>query len=90
MAESIDTLQRQVSKLSMILQAQQSGLPSRLVVLVTGKQARTDESIEQIISERLKGFGLDDQSHALEAGCEVTVAALPWLTGRAVGRQLAT
>lgn len=86
MAESIDTLQRQVNKLSIILQAQQSGLPSRLVVFVTGKQASTKDSIEQVITERLGAFGLDNQSHAFEAGCEITVASLPWLTERAIGR----
>lgn len=86
MAESIDTLQRQVNKLSLLLQAQQRGLPSRLIVFVTGEQALCNDGVNRMVESRLRHFGLEDESQAVEAGCEITVAALPWLTSRAIGR----
>lgn len=82
MAESIDTLQRQVTKLTTLLQAQQSGLPARLTVLVTGEEANSNDGIQRVIALRLKKFGLKDESEALEAGCEIAITALPWLTDR--------
>lgn len=87
MAESIDTLQRHVNKLTLLLQAQQNGLPTRLIVLITGKHASSDDGVRQMIISRLVQFGLEDESQALEAGCEITVAALPWLVNRTIGRQ---
>ncbi len=87
MAESIDALQRQVNKLTQILQAQQSGLPNQLTVFVKGTQASSSEEINRIILERLSLFGLKDLSDAQDAGCDIKVIALPWLTDREIGHE---
>lgn len=85
MADSIDSLMREVSKLRKILFAQNSGIPDRLTVLVTGDRCRTPERIKQAVLDRLEAFGLDDESQAEEAGCTITVVCLPWLTEREIG-----
>jgi hypothetical protein len=83
MAESIDTLQKQVNKLTLILQAQQSGLPARLTIFAPGYSA---ERVDCLILDRLNQYGLEDKHQAEDAGCEVTVIALPWLIDRQVGK----
>jgi len=83
MAESIDTLQKQVNKLTLILQAQQSGLPARLTIFAPGCDA---QQVDSIILDRLYQYGLEDRNQAEDAGCEITVIALPWLTERQIGK----
>lgn len=85
MADSIDSLQKQVDKLSRILRAQQGGIPDRLVVMVTGRNAKSPEGVRKAITDRLAAYGLDDESDAAQAGCEVIVLVLPWLESREAG-----
>lgn len=85
MAESIDSLQRAVTKLSQILVAQQSGLPNRVVVILRGAQAITPALTEQAIKDRISAFGLLSVDDLSDAGSELVTVSLPWLASRSVG-----
>lgn len=85
MADSIDSLMKEVSKLRKVLFAQQSGIPERLVVMVTGRTAASPEGVKRAVLDRLAAYGLDNESDAEQAGCTITVICLPWMTDREVG-----
>ena len=87
MADSIDSLMREVSKLRKILYAQQSGLPERLSVMVVGRDAASPEGVKRAVLNRLAEYGLTDQDDAEQAGCTITVVCLPWLIEREVGNR---
>ncbi len=82
MADSIDSLMREVNKLRKILFAQQSGIPDRLTVMVTGRTAASPEGVRRAIEDRLAAYGLEDETDAEQAGCTITVICLPWLDKR--------
>ena len=88
MADLIDTLQKKVDRLQRLLRAQESGIPDKLVVMVTGHDATNPEGIKQAIADELKRYGLEDEEQAFEAGCTVIPAPLPWLTNRTIGKTL--
>lgn len=84
MATSLDSLEREAKKLRRLLDAQLSGLPARLVVMVTGKHPDPQKAREDAIASRLSAYGLTTEDEALDAGCEIVVVALPWLVNRDV------
>lgn len=86
MADSIDSLQKQLDKLKRILRAQQDGIPDRLTVMVTGRAAASPEGVKRAVLDRLAAYGLDDEADAEQAGCVITVTCLPWLDKREVMR----
>jgi len=82
MADSIDSLQKQLDKLKRILRAQQTGIPDRLTVMVTGRTAASPEGVKRAVLDRLAAYGLEDETDAEQAGCTITVICLPWLDKR--------
>lgn len=83
MSEAIDKLRREVQELRRVINAQQSGLPSHLGVIL-----HSDDPVvtKAAVSARLAPFGLFTLDEAKEAGCEVSVLCLPWCEGRAVDK----
>lgn len=83
MSEALDKLRREILELRRVINAQQSGLPSHLGVIV-----HSDDPVvtKAAVSARLAPFGLFTLDEAKEAGCEVSVLCLPWCEGRAVDK----
>lgn len=83
MSEALEKARREIEDLRRIINAQQSGLPSRLGVLVYSKDQRDAEAA---IRARLAPYGLSTVAEAEAAGCEVRVLCLTYLEGRTVDK----
>ena len=81
MSEALEKARREIEDLRRIINAQRSGLPSRLGVIVHSRDQRL---IEAATSARLAPYGLSTVAEAEAAGCEVSVLCLPYCEGRTV------
>lgn len=81
MSEALDKARREIEELRRIINAQQSGLPSRLGVIVHSDDPTL---IEEAIRARLAPYGLATPEQAEAAGCKFDVLCLPYCNGRSV------
>lgn len=83
MSEALDKARREIAELRRIINAQQSGLPARLGVIVYSDNPTHREAA---ITSRLAPYGLSTVAEAKEAGCDVTILCLPYCEGRTVDK----
>lgn len=83
MSETLDRARREIAELRKIINAQQSGIPPRLGVIVFSDNAT---HIEEAVKAKLGVYGLSSREEAKAAGCDVDVMCLPWCKGRAVDK----
>ena len=83
MSEALDRMRREVEELKRIVNAQRSGLPARLGVIVHSDKPT---HIEAAVRAKLSVYGLSTVDEAEQAGCEVSVLCLPYCAGRQVDK----
>lgn len=83
MSEALDKARREIAELRAIINAQQSGLPERLGVIVYSDDPT---HVENKIKALLAPYGLTTIAEANAAGCDVDVLCLPYCKGREVDK----